>query len=560
MSVSDDKDDSSAPAHENQNDANSRAVKTFKNSERGPRSSQSSDYSERTRKFGGDRNQSRGWRGGDRRRYGSGRGGYNDGRRRNFNNNRRYNNDWRNNGRGRDGPSFSETNCYVANLPEEWDDNKLASIFVEFGEIESAAIMHANREDRQRIAFVNFSQKGSAAKAIENLHQKLYKGHPIRERGLIVKKAYLRKYNDRQRDDNNRNSGRFDRNSSHGSMTNSTAFQSNQGHPSNGSNQVNHNKNMHNIKQDTNTRRPHSGPPMRMQNQMSAPPQANQSSFAPNNAESRNSISHNSDTDQLTHQMGSNWGPGSVPERHQRNPLQSRSYQGVQQQQQAPQQQQQFMMHVVPQVPQVAQNYQYMVDQQGNPMQMQMMDQNGAVVPVMFPQHMQQPQMQIVNVPGPNGEWVQQMVPVQQQHQVQHVQSGIPMQQLENQQGNPNIPPQMMHGEMHQSNMMYEVPHDQVNPYAMQHMQQQQRMHHAQSQFTEMQRANSSSQPPPGFQSGHVQHEQMRQMPSQTQYVAEGHQYATSRVNMYPPSSSTSQVYPSVMGLPMHPDSTQTDD
>jgi hypothetical protein len=294
-----------------------------------------------------------------------------------------------------------------------------------------------------------------------------------------------------------------------------------------------------------------------MQNQASGPPQANQPSFAP--PEARNPPpNRNSDTEQLTQQMGSNWGPNSAPERHQRNPPQNRNYQGMQQQQQQqpqqaprhsnqqpPQQQQQFMMQVVPQMPQVAQNYQYMVDQQGNHMQMQMMDQNGNMVPVMFP-HQMQPQMQIVNVPGPDGGWVQQMVPVPQQHQVQHVVQGVHHVEAQQQ------PAQMMHGEMHQPNMMYEMPHDQqMNPYAMQHMQQQQQqMHHAQA---------SGTQPPPGFQPGHLQHEAMRQMPPQhQQYVSEQnpHQFTSPRVNFGYPSSS--QVYPSAVGLPMHAES-QTD-
>merc|ERR1719361_170865 len=199
-----------------------------------------------------------------------------------------------------------------------------------------------------------------------------------------------------------------------------------------------------------------------------------------------NQMSHSStDADQLTKQMGSNWGPTSgANERHQRNaPSNRNNYQGAQQQQQPPrnsnqhqqppQQQQQFMMHVVPQMHQMPQNYQYMHDMQGNPMQMQMMDASGNMVPVMFPQQaMQHPQMQLVNMPGPNGEWVQQMMPVQQAHQIQHMQ----MQHVEHQ-GNP-MSSQLMHGEMQQQNMMYDMQHDAMNPYAMQQQMQQQQMQH----------------------------------------------------------------------------------
>lgn len=550
------KDDSaSAPApNETHQDANPRAVKTFQNNERGPRSSQSSDYNER-RKFNNnnnDRNSSRGWRGGhNKSRYGS-RGGYNDRRRGGGYSNRGRYNEWRH-GRRSGGdlePEYSDTNVYVANLPEDWDDKKLASIFVEFGEIESAAIMHTNREDRQRIAFVNFNEPECAAKTISELHGKPFEGLPDPERGLIVKKAYLKRNGNNQNSRNGeRRNVRYDRNSSNGSMPGFS-----QG--ANGTNGMNHNKNIHNQprnSQSSNNRRPPSGPLMGHQTQVNQP-RNSQTSFPPPNVDSRNQMPHSSDGDQLATQMGSNWGPNSVPDRgHHRNPPSGRSFQGMQQQQPRssghsnqqppPQHQQQFMMHVVPQMQQMPQNYPYMLDQQGNPMQMQVVDQNGNMVPVMFPsQAMQQPQMQLVNMPGPNGEWVQAYVP--QTHQVQ-MQQQMPMQHIETQQT-----AQIMHGEVPQQNLMYEMPHDQMNPYAM--PQQQQQMHHAQPQYNPEMRSNPSTQPPPGFQNGHV-HEQMRQMPPQ------GHQFTASpRMNFGYPSSS--QVYPSsAVGLPVYPESSQAD-
>jgi len=564
-STGDKGDSSNVPMkNENQQDANSRPAKTCKNNERGPRNSQSSDYSDRSRKFGGDRGSSRGWRG-NGRRYGGGRGGY-DRRRGNFNN-RRHNNGWRDRrSENYQEPVYSDTNLYVANLPEEWDDKKLASVFVEFGSIESAAIMHTNRDDRQRIAFVNFNEAESAAKTISELHGKQYEGTPDADRGLIVKKAYLKRALPAHQNGRNdrRDSRRFDRNSSHGSMQGTGHFQNNQGHSNNTSNGMNHNKNIHKIQPPT-SRRPPSGPPM---SQVSQPPPS-QPSFQPNSMDSRKPLpSHNSDTDQLTQQMGGNWGPNSAPERHQRNPPPGHgSFQGMppqqpqqpqqvhrhsghsnQQPQQQQHQQQQYMMHVVPQMPQMAQNYPYMLDAQGNPMQMQVMDQNGNMVPVMFPsQQMQSQHMQVVNVPTANGEWVQQMVHVPQPPQVQHMQPQMQMQHVDAQQGNP-VQTQMAHEQMHQPGMMYEMQHDpNMNPYAMQQMQ------HAQAQYNaEMQRANSSSQPPPGFQNGHMQHEQMRQLPPGHQYVSEnnGHQFASPRMNFGYPTQS--QVYSSAVNLPMH--------
>merc|ERR1719228_3134862 len=466
MSVSshsniEDKDDSSPPVkHDTQQDGNPRQVKNFKNGERGPRSSQSSDYSER-RKFGGDRNASRGWRG-NGRRYGGGRGGY-DRRRGSFNNRRYSSNSWRDNRRNPDfEPGYSDTNLYVANLPEEWDDKKLASVFVEFGEIESAAIMHANRDDRQRIAFVNFNEAECAKTTIQGLHQKKFGGHPDPDRGLIVKKAYLKRPGISSGRSGDRGGRRFDRNSSHNnSMQGAGHFPGNQSHPSSASGGMNHNKNIQNINKPT-SRRPPSGPSMGMQSQASQPPPPQQP-FPPTSVDNRNQMPpHGSNTEQLIQQMGSNWGPNTAPERHQRNPPSGRnSYQGMPQQhqpqqvhphrhsnQQAQQQQHQqpYMMQVVPQMPQMA-NYPYMLDAQGNPMQMQVMDQNGNMVPVMFPsQPMQQTSMQLMNVQTASGEWVQQMVPVQQPHQVPQMQpQQMQMQQHIDQQGNP-VPTQMMHG------------------------------------------------------------------------------------------------------------------
>jgi RNA recognition motif-containing protein len=61
----------------------------------------------------------------------------------------------------------------VQNLPEGTDDEKLAVIFIEFGEILSANVKKAEDNTLTRTGFVCFKSEDSALKALNAMNRKL---------------------------------------------------------------------------------------------------------------------------------------------------------------------------------------------------------------------------------------------------------------------------------------------------------------------------------------------------------------------------------------------------
>lgn len=59
----------------------------------------------------------------------------------------------------------SWTNCYVKNIPREWDEDKLKSVFAEHGEITSLVIMRNPTGESRGFGFVNFATKEQAEAA-----------------------------------------------------------------------------------------------------------------------------------------------------------------------------------------------------------------------------------------------------------------------------------------------------------------------------------------------------------------------------------------------------------
>jgi len=97
------------------------------------------------------------------------------------------------------------TNCYVKNIPDDWNDAKLTATFEAFGPIVSALIMKKPADETAEVAkgfgFVNFQNSDDAKKAVEAMNEKnvstdgeekiLYVGRAMkkaeRERQLRVK-------------------------------------------------------------------------------------------------------------------------------------------------------------------------------------------------------------------------------------------------------------------------------------------------------------------------------------------------------------------------------------
>eukprot|EP00931_Biecheleriopsis_adriatica_P101034 TRINITY_DN7625_c0_g1_i2.p1 TRINITY_DN7625_c0_g1~~TRINITY_DN7625_c0_g1_i2.p1 ORF type:complete len:580 (-),score=163.38 TRINITY_DN7625_c0_g1_i2:106-1845(-) len=65
----------------------------------------------------------------------------------------------------------SDCSLYVKNIPADWDDEKVTSLFSTYGELESTLIVDGAKTER-RYGFVNFKDADSAAKAVAELHGK----------------------------------------------------------------------------------------------------------------------------------------------------------------------------------------------------------------------------------------------------------------------------------------------------------------------------------------------------------------------------------------------------
>lgn len=63
-------------------------------------------------------------------------------------------------------------NLYVQNLPLGTDDEKLANMFAEFGEIQSARVQRDNQGALTRQGFVCFKPQGAAQKALDAMNKK----------------------------------------------------------------------------------------------------------------------------------------------------------------------------------------------------------------------------------------------------------------------------------------------------------------------------------------------------------------------------------------------------
>ncbi|CAK0801246.1 unnamed protein product, partial [Prorocentrum cordatum] len=64
----------------------------------------------------------------------------------------------------------SYTNLYIKNMPEDWDDDKILSVFGEFGEVVSSVSMKT--DDGKRFALLNFQESECAKAAVAALHKK----------------------------------------------------------------------------------------------------------------------------------------------------------------------------------------------------------------------------------------------------------------------------------------------------------------------------------------------------------------------------------------------------
>jgi len=84
--------------------------------------------------------------------------------------------------RQNDRPGHAEwTNCYVKNIPEDWDETKLKELFTKYGEVDSCVIMmnEEPKEDKEGkmtkskgFGFVNFKESDAAKAAVEDLNEK----------------------------------------------------------------------------------------------------------------------------------------------------------------------------------------------------------------------------------------------------------------------------------------------------------------------------------------------------------------------------------------------------
>jgi len=93
------------------------------------------------------------------------------------------------------------TNLYIKNLPLEVDEAEFRSMFEKYGKVTSAVITMDNEGKSKGFGFVNFENHEDAAKAVDDLHEKDYKGQQLyvaraqrkSEREEELKKSYEQK-------------------------------------------------------------------------------------------------------------------------------------------------------------------------------------------------------------------------------------------------------------------------------------------------------------------------------------------------------------------------------
>jgi len=93
------------------------------------------------------------------------------------------------------------TNLYIKNLPLEVDEAEFRSMFEKYGKVTSAVITMDNEGKSKGFGFVNYENHEDAAKAVDDLHEKDYKGQQLyvaraqrkSEREEELKKSYEQK-------------------------------------------------------------------------------------------------------------------------------------------------------------------------------------------------------------------------------------------------------------------------------------------------------------------------------------------------------------------------------
>ncbi|KAI4249886.1 MAG: hypothetical protein LQ352_005503 [Teloschistes flavicans] len=71
------------------------------------------------------------------------------------------------------------TNIYVKNIDSETSDEEFRALFEQYGEITSASIAREDTGKNRGFGFVNYVQHGDASKAVEELHDKDFRGQAL---------------------------------------------------------------------------------------------------------------------------------------------------------------------------------------------------------------------------------------------------------------------------------------------------------------------------------------------------------------------------------------------
>ncbi|KAL7453891.1 hypothetical protein ACHAWC_005539 [Mediolabrus comicus] len=83
----------------------------------------------------------------------------------------------------------SWTNCFIKNIPYDWDEDRLRKEFESFGEIASEEKEESNEPESLGFGFVNFVEHESAAKAVEEMNEKEFETEEDGEK--ITKALYV---------------------------------------------------------------------------------------------------------------------------------------------------------------------------------------------------------------------------------------------------------------------------------------------------------------------------------------------------------------------------------